>query len=197
LAADSRVRCDILLQKGGWCEGRVIRAENAGLVILAPGLQSGADVRVLLSVEGRSYTFEASVIRTGIPVPDRSQHGVVLGFIQGWRRADEGGRGLVLELLPAIGGVVSLMGGEVQLIELQPALWTVAASAGSWFVLAEQGQVRLRMGLPGQSPVELVARVQSVSRSDAHLLYALKIEQVGSPDRYREVLAGFQSTLKL
>lgn len=196
-AAEQRTRCEVLPRQGPWRAGQVVRVEKGGVVLLLGGgtLAGGADVRVWLSVDGQPYTFEASILRTGIPVPDRSQDGVLLGFIDSWRRADRTHGPLVLEVLPPNGGPISLIDGSVRLVDLAPAEWTVTAPASYTLVFVEQGRVRLRMGLPERAPMEVGARVSRVTHGDGHLLYGLRIEEVEDPERYRDILTGLRAAL--
>ncbi len=198
-AAEQRLACEVLPRNGAWLRARVVRVERGGIVLtLAPGvLSGGVDVRCWLTVEGVSYTFEASVLRAGVTVPDRSQDGVLLGFLDGWRRAERVPGTLVLEVLPPNGGPVSLIHGEARVVDVAPGEWTVTAPLDFRLVLVEHGQVRLRIGLPDRAPMELGARVATLSRGESHLLYALKIEQVEDAGRYRDLVDGVRQTLGL
>jgi hypothetical protein len=169
--------------------------EKGGVVMVAPDLRSGADVQCWLTVDGVAYSFEASVLRTGVPVPDRSQDGVMLGFLDAWRRAARPPSGLVVEVLPATGGPVSLLHSEARIVELGSQEWTITTPSHFALVLVQHGQVRLRIALPDQSPMEIGARVMTMSHGDGHLLYALQITQVDDPHRYQQMLTGLRQTL--
>lgn len=198
-AAETRTAVEVLPRAGAWRHAQVIRVERGGLVLRLAGdpLANGVDVRCWLLVDGVPYTFEASVLRGGVPVPDRSQGGVLLGFLDGWRRADDQVGGLVLDVLLANGGPVSLLDGEVRLVELHPEEWTVTAPTRFTVVFAEGGTVRLRLGLPDRAPMDVGARVHRLSHGDGHLLYGLRIAHVADPDRYREVVVGMRAALGL
>ncbi|MFZ5475727.1 MAG: hypothetical protein ACOZNI_03035 [Myxococcota bacterium] len=200
-AAELRAPCEVLPRNGAWKRAQVIRVERGGVVLLLPGadkvLGGGTDVRCWLSLEGQPWTFEASVLRTAVPVPDRSQDGVLLGFIDGWRRADTEAGALVLEVLPHNGGPVSLTQGAARLVDLSPGEWTVSTPTDFGLVFVEQGAVRLRLGLPDRAPMEVGARVSTLSRGAGHLLYSLRIEQVEDGDRYREIVVGIRRVLGL
>ncbi len=198
-AAEQRLACEVLPRNGTWRRGRFIRVERGGVVLTIPGdgLAGGTDVRVWLSVGTQPWTFEASVLRTGVPVPDRSQEGVLLGFIDGWRRADRLGGAVVLEVLPANGRPVSLVDGAARLVDIAPAEWTVTAPIDFNLIFVEHGAVRLRLGLPDGAPMEVGAKVHELTRSDGHLLYRLRIEAIEDAERYRAVVDGIRTVLGL
>lgn len=204
-AAEARVPVEILPRGGGWRRGELVRVERGGVVLRLPGLGGGGgpaliggtDVRCWLTVEGRPFTFEASVLRVGVPVPDRSQDGVLLGFIDGFRPADRDAAALVLEVLPPNGRPVSLVGGAARLVDLAPDEWTVSTPLDFPIVFVEQGEVRLRLGVPERAPVEVGARVGALSRGQGHLLYSLRIVQVPDGDRYRALVAEVRAALGL
>lgn len=191
--------CEVLPRSGAWRHAQVIRVERGGVVLrlAGPPLEGGADVRCWVRVDDVPYTFEASVLRTGVPIPDRTQAGVLLGFLDGWRRADDGRGGLVLEALPPNGRPVDLVDGEARLVDLQPAEWTITAPTRFTLVFVEGGALRLRLGLPDRAPMDLGARVRRLTRGDGHLLYGLGIEEVEDPARYRELLGAVRTALGL
>lgn len=202
-AAEARLSVEVLPRRGGWRRGEIVRVERGGVVLRlpavsgAPALSGGADVRCWLTLDGRPWTFEASVLRVGVPVPDRSQDGVLLGFIDGFRRADREAGALVLDVLPHNGGPVSLVTGAARLVDLSPAAWTVSTPTDFPLVFVEQGGVRLRIGVPDRAPMEIEARVGTLSRGEGHLLYHLQILQVADGDRYRELVADVRRALAL
>lgn len=198
-AAESRARLELLPRDGAWRVAEVVRVERGGVVVRVPGggLQSGRDLRCWLAVERVVYTFEASVLRVGVSVPDRSQNGVLLGFLDGWRVAPEGGGHAVLEVVPANGRPVSLLDGAVSIVDVTPEEWTVAAPRDFALVFVEQGAVRLRVGTPSRAPLEVKARVHRLSRGDGHLLYGLHVEEVDDLDRYREIVEAVRVALGL
>lgn len=196
-AADQRVACELHPRRGTWLHGRVLRVERGGVVLLASGLSNGEDVACWLTIDGVAYTFEASVLRVGVPVPDRSQDGVLLGFIDNWRRAERAPGTLSLDVLPATGGPVSLINGQVRVVELSPQEWVVTTPNSFHLVFVEQGSVRLRIGLPGSTPLELSARVNALSRGEGHILYSLRIERIDTPESYLQIIDGVRRLLGL
>lgn len=202
-AAEARLHVEVLPRQGGWRRGEIVRVERGGVVLRlpsspgGPALSGGADVRCWLTLDGAPWTFEASVLRVGVPVPDRSQDGVLLGFLDGFRRADRAAGTLVLEVLPHNGGPVSLVTGAARLVDLSPAAWTVSTPTDFPLVFVQQGTVRLRLGVPDRAPMELGARVGTLSRGEGHLLYHLEITQVEDGERYRQLVADIRVALGL
>jgi hypothetical protein len=200
-AAEARAAVEILPRQGSAgaqsaLRGQVVRIERGGVVVAASGpLASGVDLRCWMTVAGRSYTFEASVLRAGVSVPDRSQHGVLLGFVDGFRPADgEAGR-LVLEVVAPGGGSASLTEGDVRIVELQPEEWTISAPTAFRLVFVEGGAVRLRIATPDRAPLEVGATVRAIAHGPGHLLYRLGIGSVADADAYRQVVAAVRGLL--
>ena len=198
-AAESRCAVEVLPRGAAVMRGQVVRVERGGLVLSVSGSppSAGTDLRCWLSVEGESWTFEASVLRSGVAVPDRSQGGVLLGFIDGWRKSEAAAGGLVLEALPPTGGPVSLTQGEVRLVDLHPDEWLVSAPSAFPLVFVEGGALRLRLGVPDRAPMEVGAEVRELTRSHGHLLYRFGITAVENPERYGEIVAALRATLGL
>jgi hypothetical protein len=199
LAAEQRLTCEVLPRHGAWRRAQVIRVEKGGVVIRVSGtpLGGGVDVRCWIRIDGVPYRFEASVLRGGVPVPDRSQNGVLLGFLDGWQRVDHAAGTLVLDVLPPNGSPVSLMDGEARIVDLGPSEWTVSAPTRFTLVFVEQGSVRLRLGVPDRPAMEVQARVHRLAHADGHLLYALHIERVGDPAAYQEIVDALRAALDL
>ncbi len=198
-AAEARAGVEVLPRGGAPSRGQVVRVERGGVVLALAGAppSPGTDVRCWLTVDGVAFTFEASVLRSGIDVPDRSQGGVLLGFIDGWARASSEPGGLTLAALPASGGVLGLNEGSVHAIELHPEEWLVSAPAAFPLVFVEGGRLRLRVGPGDRAPVEVGATVRAVTRAQDHILYRLAIDEVGDPERYRDALGAARAALKL
>lgn len=198
-AAEARVRVEVLPRSGAAGHGQFVRVERGGVVVLfaTPAPAAGTDVRCWLTIGGKAYTFEASVLRLGVPVPDRSQAGVLLGFVDGFRLAEGEAATLVLEALTPGGGAVPLHAEDVRIVELQPEEWTVASPVGSRTVFVEGGTLRLRLGVPGKQPMEVGAVVRELSRSSGHLLYRLGIEKVEDAAAYRELIAAVRELLAI
>jgi hypothetical protein len=187
-AAERRVACEVLPRRGGWSRGQIVRVEPSGVVLNVPGLRltCGEDLRCWFSLDGQPRSFEASVIRTGVPIPDRSQFGLLLGFIDGWRVGAEGSsteHGLDLSILPPNGPGLSLVHGPGRLVEISVAGLSFTLPAGNVLVFVEGCATRLRLCLPGEPDQEVEARIHSVHPGETHMLYRvdfLGIRDVGA-----------------
>jgi hypothetical protein len=146
---------------------------------------------VWFTVDGRAWSFEASVIRSGVPVPDRSQDGLMIGFIARWVEgaAAGGAAGRVLELLPPNGPPISLLGGEPRLLHIAIDGLSFTMPARGKLVFVESGTVQVRLGIPARAPVLALASEES------YLIYDLSFEDVDDPDAHRHVVEGLASTV--
>ncbi len=199
-AAERRLPCEVLPRGGAALAGSVVRVEQAGVVLLVPGrrFSGGEDLRVWLTVDGRACSFEASVVRAGVPVPDRSQDGVLLGYLDRWTEGSATASGVgdcVVEVLPPNGPAVSLLADPVRLVDLTARELSFSVPASFPLVFVRQGTVRLRLGLPGRAPVELLARVQTLAPGHGAILYGLGYLQVDDADGLREVVEGIEQRL--
>ncbi len=199
-AAEQRLTCELMPRAGQtWSRATIERVERGGVVMRVEegGILAGADVRCWIRVEGVPYTFDASVLRTAVPVSDRSESGVLLGFIDHWEVATRSAGTMVLEALPPTGGPVSLLGGAIQLVDLEPQLWTVTTPADAPLIFVEGGYLRLRIGVADSAPMELGCKVRRLRHGSGHLLYALEIQEVNDPVRYAEMVGAVREVLGL
>ena len=192
-AAEARAPVDVLPRSGAATRGQVVRVEKGGVVISLAGAPPpvGSDVRCWLTVDGVPYTFEASVLRAGVAVPDRGQGGVMVGFVDNWTRGSAQAGKLALFALPSGGGAVALVDGEVRVVDIHPEEWLVSAPAAFPLVFVEGGKLRLRLVPVDRPPVEVGATVRDLSRAADHILYRLGIDEVEAPERYREAVGAF------
>jgi hypothetical protein len=198
-AAELKLPCELQPRQGAWQRGLVVRVEHGGVVLrMARPPAPGTDVHAWLTVEGRSWTFEASVVRVGVPVPDRSQDGVLLGYLASFREAPAGAeRRVTLELLPHTGGPLAMEGGGARIVDLTPERWLVSVPRDFPVVLAVKSETRLRLGLSDRAPVGLEARVSGMARGEQHLVYTLDVTRAEDPERYTETLAAARALLQL
>ena len=175
----------------------MVRVESGGVVIQSPGagMAGGEDVQVWLRVEGTLYRFDASVLRAGVPVPDRSQDGLLLGYLDGFREETEGAEAgdRDLQLLPPTGQGVSLLSAPARLVELDVAGLAFTVPPDFHIVLALGGLIQLRMAVPGQAPLHLGARVRELVRGDGYLLYVLGFTSVDDRERLPAMLGALQA----
>jgi hypothetical protein len=196
-AAERRVACEILPRSGGWSRGQLVRVEPGGVVVHAPTLRlsGGEDVRCWFSLDATPRSFEASVIRTGVAVPDRSQFGVLLGFIDGWTAGVQppgSDHGLDLLIVPPNGPGISLIHGPGRLVELGVDGLSFTLPADHILVFVEGAGTRLRFCMPGEPEQQVEARVRSVLSGDTHMLYHVEVLGIEDPESYRQVVSALQ-----
>ncbi|MBN1335888.1 MAG: hypothetical protein JXB39_08010 [Deltaproteobacteria bacterium] len=204
-AAERRVACEILPRQGGCASGQILRVERGGVVVHAPDLcaAGGEDVRCWFAFDGTSYTFEASVIRAGVPVPDRSQHGFLLGFLDGWTTGEapplhtaRESEGLDLLVIPPNGPGVSLLAGPARLLEVSVNGVTFTLPKDHKLVFVEGGSTRLRFVVPGEDPEEVDARVSTLVSGEGCLIYTVSVSGVRDPEPHRRMVAALQRALE-
>jgi len=192
-AAERRLSCELLQRGSGALRGTVVGVEQGGVVITVPGRRfgGGEELRVWFSLDGRACSFEASVLRGGVPVPDRSQDGVLLGFIDRWTEGGDTSTGLsdcTVEVLPPNGPAISLLLPPARVVDMTLRDLTFTVPVDFNMVFVTQGKVRLRLGVPGRPPVELTARVHTLAPGEGSILYGLGFQEVDDPDALRHVI---------
>ena len=158
-------------------------------------LSGGEDVRCWFNLDSTPRSFEASVIRTGVPVPDRSQYGVLLGFIDSWTiggEATQQDHGFELSILPPNGPGISLLHGPGRLMELTVDAISFTLPADHILVFVEGAGTRLRLAMPGDDPQEVNARIDSVLAGETHVLYHVEVRGIEDPERYRQLVTALQ-----
>ncbi len=193
-AAQERLACEVQVRGGGWIRGQVIRVERAGLVVTVEDRRfvGGEDLRVWLSVEAVCYTFEASVIRTGVPVPERSQSGLLLGFIDGWVEAEERNQEHPVDhrvdLIPSNGAAISLLSDPVRLVDLAIDGLSFSVPDDFKLIFVESGTITVRLGATGEQPMDVAARVGDLAAGEGYRLYGLVFEGVEDPESHRRLI---------
>ena len=197
--ARRRAACEVLPRRGGsWCQGRFVRVEKAGVVLVIDGerIGGGEDVRVWFTMDRVPWTFEASVLRAGVPVPDRSQRGLMLGFIDSWERGEpicEEVPGLGITVLPPNGRGLELLGGAVRLVSLEVDKLSFAVPRGEAMKFVEGGTVRLRFRRPGASDHLVNGLVRRLSPGERHYLYEIRFAEVADPEGHPAVVEAFRA----
>lgn len=199
-AAERRCSCELMTRASAAVRGTIVRVEAGGVVVTAPGRRfgGGEDLRVWFSLDDQRYSFEASVLRVGAPVPDRSQDGVLLGFIDRWLEGEQTMEDMadcVIDLLPPNGPPVSLLKPPAQVIDVSLGELAFTVPASFTLVFVTKGTVRVRLGVPGHKPVEISARVSSLVPGEGSILYALAFQDVDDPDALREITAELDGRL--
>ena len=194
-AASLRLVCEVLSRCGRCAQGKFLRVERGGAVLsISEGaFTGGEDIRVWFSMEGRQYTFEASVIRVGVPIPDRTQDGLLIGFIDRWSTVDESANkadGHVIEVLPPNGPAISLRRHPIRMLDITVLGLSFAAPLDFNLVFVEQGTMSMRLGLSNTPTEEVSCRVSTLARGDDHLLYHVQFEAVPDPDLHRVIVEG-------
>jgi hypothetical protein len=198
-AARRRLSCEILPRRGEWCQGCFVRVEKAGVVLVAPGgvFSGGEDVRVWFSADGQPWTFEASVLRAGVPVPDRSQRGLMLGFIDGWTRgegarvrsspASAGDAGASptaapsITVLPPNGRGLELLEGTIRLVSLRVDELAFSVPRAEPLKFVEGGTVRIRFRRAGHPDHVVSGVVRKLAPGDGHYFYGIRFIEVADP----------------
>ncbi|MEL6346692.1 MAG: hypothetical protein AAFV53_26500 [Myxococcota bacterium] len=197
-AASLRTSCEILSRSGDCTRGQFVRTERGGVVVTVPERRfvGGEDVRVWFSMDGQPYTFEASVIRRGVPVPDRTQDGLLVGFIDRWQAGAAGAaaEGRFVEVLPPSGPPISLLRSPSRLVDVTLTGVSFVVPLAFKMVFVESGALVLRLGIPQTPPEEVTARVRALAQGEDYLLYHLEIEQVADPDLHRVIIDGLSRT---
>lgn len=196
-AANRRLPCELLLRKGGWARGTIVRVEKGGVVVSSPGRRfaGGEDVRVWLAIDDHPYTFEASVIRVGVPLPDRSQDGLLLGFIDRWAEgavAARPGADRAVDLVLPSGPPVSLLSPPASLVELGLDGLAFTFPSNFKLIFVENGSVGVRLSAPGLQRAEVSAKVMTLAPGEGYLLYGLRFDSVPDPENHRRVVEALQ-----
>jgi len=193
-AAQHRQACEIQVRGEGWIRGQVVRVERAGLVVTAADRRfvGGEDLRVWLAVDAKQYTFQASVIRAGVPVPERSQDGLLLGFIDNWSEALERQKDHSadhrVDLVPANGPAISLLNPPVRLVDLAIDGLSFSVPDDFKLIFVESGSITVRLGAAGAEAIEVAARVGDLSAGEGYRLYGLQFEGVEDPEVHRKIV---------
>ena len=192
-AAQHRQTCQIQVRGERWIKGQVVRVERGGLVITSDERRfiGGEDLRVWLTFEMKQYTFQASVIRAGVPIPERNQDGLLLGFIDNWAESTSESNtkeGYVVELVPANGPAISLLDAPVRLVELVVDGLSFTVPDDFKLIFVESGTVTVRIQAPGIDSLNIHARVGALSAGEGYRLYGLEFEKVEDPENHRKVV---------
>lgn len=200
-AAQERAACELLPRRGGVVRATFVRVERAGVVLTTTNraLSAGDDLRAWFALGGRSYSFEASVVRVGVPVPDRSAHGVLLGFIDGFTEGAaaspgaDSGRSFCL--LPPSGGAISLLDRPAQVVHVGVSSASFTLPADFKLVFVQSGRLQVEVATPGAPPARALATVRALSPGEGYLLYDLHFVEVEDPQAWREAVEALARTL--
>jgi hypothetical protein len=170
--------------------------DKAGVVLVAPDAQlsGGEDVRVWFSLEQAPRSFEAAVLRAGVPVPDRSQNGLMLGFIDGWKSEEaplgkDGGAHL--KILPVNGQGLNLIGGEARLVEISTSEMAFVVPQSVALKFVEGGTVSVHYK-EGAAEHAVSGTIQKIAPGEGHFLYSLRFDTVENEKGHLEAIAALQ-----
>ena len=201
LAVQERASCELLPRRGGLVRATFIRAERSGVVVTVPRrtVTQGDDLRVWFALQDQSYVFEASVVRVGVPVPDRTFDGLLLGYIdafaEGPSAAGEQTSGRTFSLLPPSGPPVSLLDGAARVVHLGVSGASFTLPSDFKLVFVHSGRLRVVVGMPGRPEVHAGASVRALSKGDGYLLYDLHFSEVEDPEAWREAVEALGRSL--
>lgn len=190
-AASRRLSCEIMSRKGTGTQGILVRIERGGVVMTVPTLRfhGGEDVRIWFSMDGQPYTFEASVIRVGVPVPDRTQDGLLVGFIDRWTEGEtEAVEGKIVEIVPPSGPSISLLSPPMRLVEITVSGLSFVVPLDFKLIFVESGALQVRLGMSATGTEEISATVRSLAQGEDYILYHLQLSEVQDPDRHRIII---------
>jgi hypothetical protein len=201
-AVRDRRACRVQRPGGEWVTGTLVRLESGGVVVSAPGhaLRGGEEVRLWFDEDGRSLHFEASVLRAGVPVPDRGAAGLLIGFLAAVTAPPEtppepATAAPVLELHLGTGSPVSLLAAPVELVEIDLHRLQFQVPRTFRVVFPENGALRLRIGGGASEPIEARGRVHMVVAGESTLLYAVDLEEVERHDRHQQAVRALRAAL--
>ncbi len=128
-------------------------------------------------------------------MPDRSQHGLMLGFIDGFKdgvETDAPGTQGSLTVLPPVGRGLELLGGEARVVDLsvQELTFTVPAQVPLKFV--EGGTVRLRFRRPDLGEHGVEGLVLKLAPSEDWVFYGIRFEEVDDTDSHLRFIESFR-----
>lgn len=183
-AVAERRHCRLSQPGQQWLDAVLVRLDAAGLVCSVPGhdLRGGEEVRVALD----DCYFEASVLRVGVPVPDRGSYGIMLGFLEEMEPSVRPPQA-VAEILLA-GERLSLLDPPIRLVEVNGLRIDFEVPMSFTVVFPLQGHLRLRVGADGSSVCEVAARVERVIRGEERLLYVLALEGVDNAEYFQRAI---------
>jgi hypothetical protein len=173
----------------------LVRVEPGGVVVDGGDncFPTGTDWRGWFSFGGRSYRFTASVLELGAMLPNRTQSGVLLGYIDGWSSEQATTRSVTLTVFGPGGLPLPIGKDAARCVEASPKRLAFTLPADSPVAFVEGGTVQVEICLTEQAPIGLSACVVSRVETEGHALYALVIETVSDPQSWRSLLTTLEA----
>ncbi len=198
-AAQGRQTLQLRSKDGEWVSGRVLRIERAGIVVAleTPSFSSGEDLRAWITLDGKSYTFSASVLRSGVPIPDRSGAGLLLGYLDEFQAdtpapaSPRTKNSAQIEVLPAKGRGLRLLGSDVRIVDLSVTQLAFAVPQRIALKFVQGGKVRVRFTPEGEDPYLVDAEIRRLVAGEGHYLYGLHFDGVQDPQHHLQVISAF------
>lgn len=197
-AARDRLACQLRATRGDWIDGSFVRVDKAGVVVVvgAAAFSGGEDVWVWFAGDDGTWSFEASVLRAGVPVPDRSQFGLLLGFIDGFTDGspvEVKGPRAGLRVVPANGRGLELVGGDARLVEVAVDHVSFTVPSAETLKFVEGGSVRLRFDVPGQPEHWVLGTVRRLAPGEGHYLYAVEFTEQGDEQAHLQAIEALRT----
>lgn len=199
-AARDRVACQLRATRGDWVDGSFVRVDKAGVVVVvaSTAFSGGEDVGVWFAGPDGTWSFEASVLRAGVPVPDRSQNGLLLGFIDGFEGgapAEVEGPRAGLRIVPANGRGLELVGGDPRLVDVAVDHVSFTVPSAETLKFVQGGTVRLRFEVPGQPAHWVLGTVRRLAPGEGHYLYAVDFTEQGDEQAHLQAIEALRKGL--
>ena len=177
-------------------EGHFVRVDKAGVVLIVPGLglSGGEDVRVWFSMDEEPRSFEAAVLRAGVPVPDRSQDGLMLGFIDGWKSENPEAiqtDGTRLQILAPNGKGLDLLSGESRLVDISTSEMAFAVPQEVALKFVEGGSLQVTYK-EGDAQHCVTGRIRKLAPGEGHFLYALRFDGIENEKAHLDAVESLQ-----
>ena len=197
--AQARAACHLLPKGASAVAGTLVRVERGGVVVSVPlrTIPNGVDVRAWVPLDPDTWTFHATVLRNRLSVPDRSQEGLLLGYIDRFSREEGAGAmsGRRLDLIPSSGRGVSLLRPPARVVQLGLDGLTFTLPAASKLVFVENAEMQVVLADRAVGVCAARARVRGLARVDSALLYDLEWLDVDDAARIRVLVRVLSSGL--
>ncbi len=179
-----------------------VRGEAAALLCSVPGhdLHGGEEIVIVIVGGGEPCHLRGTVLRCGVPVPDRGSHGVLLGFLQPAAEPpapDAAPPAVVLEALVSGGRRIALTAPPWRVVGLSAHQLQLQVPRDFSVVFPVHGALHLRIGASAAAVHGVRGRVETQSTTDTHLLYGVQLDEVEDHQAHAAVVAAVRVALGL
>lgn len=176
LEAAVRRRDAFRLSRDGrrWIAGSFVRMDESGLVCRLPkhDLRGGEAVRLLCEAAEEMLALRATVLRCGVPIPDRGAQGIALGFLSAQAPVQlERPAGVDARLVLSGGVCISLIHSELRLLDLGPDGLQLEAPRQHGLVFARDAELEIRL-VQGEEHTSARLRIESISQTRSSQVYS-------------------------